>query len=221
AQVARYFSQAHLYLNGTSWLTSVLPLMMRLSAARTRPPVSAAAEDAAGAAMALSAWLCAAARGAPVPALSEAVLPAGVAGVSSQFSIVVPCIWLLAGFAFFEAFVAGAHGAYGTHDFRFGQRRDCGGCRRGGNGGGFAHGNGIEFAASAGGFLGVGRADGAQVVRGLQPAHPGQLVDVVQLLARNAGHEDVERLRLVYPFGAPRRAFDHPGRIDFEGGGIK
>src|SRR3546814_8116279 len=35
--VARYFSQAHLYLNGTSWLTSVLPLMMRLSAARTRP----------------------------------------------------------------------------------------------------------------------------------------------------------------------------------------
>src|SRR5512135_2561122 len=36
AQVARYFSQAHLYLNGTSWLTSVRPLMMRLSAAFTR-----------------------------------------------------------------------------------------------------------------------------------------------------------------------------------------
>src|SRR5690606_14515898 len=36
AQVARYFSQAHLYLKGTSWLTSVVPLMMRLSAARTR-----------------------------------------------------------------------------------------------------------------------------------------------------------------------------------------
>src|ERR1700712_2406720 len=36
AHVARYFSQAHLYLNGTSWLTSVLPLMMRLSAALTR-----------------------------------------------------------------------------------------------------------------------------------------------------------------------------------------
>src|SRR5690606_9539760 len=35
-QVARYFSQAHLYLKGTSWLTSVVPLMMRLSAARTR-----------------------------------------------------------------------------------------------------------------------------------------------------------------------------------------
>src|SRR6185369_8837787 len=33
---ARYFSQAHLYLKGTSWLTSVWPLMMRLSAASTR-----------------------------------------------------------------------------------------------------------------------------------------------------------------------------------------
>src|SRR5512139_1320345 len=36
AQVERYFSQAHLYLNGTSWLTSVWPLMIRLSAALTR-----------------------------------------------------------------------------------------------------------------------------------------------------------------------------------------
>src|SRR6476620_7744711 len=36
AHVARYFSQAHLYLNGTSWLTSVWPLMIRLSAAFTR-----------------------------------------------------------------------------------------------------------------------------------------------------------------------------------------
>src|SRR5262245_42249145 len=36
AQVARYFSQAHLYLKGTSWLSSVWPLMMRLSAAFTR-----------------------------------------------------------------------------------------------------------------------------------------------------------------------------------------
>src|SRR3954469_26037911 len=35
-QVARYFSHAHLYLNGTSWLTSVWPLMIRLSAALTR-----------------------------------------------------------------------------------------------------------------------------------------------------------------------------------------
>jgi hypothetical protein len=37
AHAERYFSQAHLYLNGTSWLTSVEPLMMRLSEARTRP----------------------------------------------------------------------------------------------------------------------------------------------------------------------------------------
>src|SRR5436190_21737008 len=36
AHPARYFSQAHLYLKGTSWLTSVLALMMRLSSARTR-----------------------------------------------------------------------------------------------------------------------------------------------------------------------------------------
>src|SRR4051812_32508945 len=41
-QVARYFSQAHLYLKGTSWLTSVCPLMMRLSAAETRRWLAAA-----------------------------------------------------------------------------------------------------------------------------------------------------------------------------------
>src|SRR3990167_7686066 len=51
AQVARYFSQAHLYLNGTSWLTSVLPLMMRLSATlmRRAPGVPALAEEERGA----------------------------------------------------------------------------------------------------------------------------------------------------------------------------
>src|SRR3954467_701669 len=43
AQVARYFSQAHLYLKGTSWLTSVWPLMMRLSAAFTRRATGACA----------------------------------------------------------------------------------------------------------------------------------------------------------------------------------
>src|SRR5882757_6682316 len=37
AQADRYLSQAHLYFRGTSWLTSVCPLMMRLSSARTRP----------------------------------------------------------------------------------------------------------------------------------------------------------------------------------------
>src|SRR3974390_1361540 len=35
AQPARYFSHAHLYLNGTSWFTSVRALMTRLSSART------------------------------------------------------------------------------------------------------------------------------------------------------------------------------------------
>jgi hypothetical protein len=35
-------SQAHLYLNGTGWLTSVWPLMMRLSSAFTRLATSAA-----------------------------------------------------------------------------------------------------------------------------------------------------------------------------------
>src|SRR5690606_37476923 len=52
AQVARYFSQAHLYLKGTSWLTSVWPLMMRLSAAFTRPPVPGWLAAAAGVAAA-------------------------------------------------------------------------------------------------------------------------------------------------------------------------
>src|SRR4029079_18417914 len=46
AQVARYFSQAHLYLNGTSWLTSVAPLMIRLSEALTRRAIGAVAATA-------------------------------------------------------------------------------------------------------------------------------------------------------------------------------
>src|SRR5688572_1924141 len=36
AQAAMYFSQAHLYLNGTSWLTSALELMTCLSSTVTR-----------------------------------------------------------------------------------------------------------------------------------------------------------------------------------------
>src|SRR5881275_974549 len=36
AQAARYFSQAHLYLNGTSWLTSAFELMTFLSSTETR-----------------------------------------------------------------------------------------------------------------------------------------------------------------------------------------
>src|SRR5215470_12193283 len=49
AQPDRYFSHAHLYLNGTSWLTSVWPLMMRLSATFTRASDEAAAVLAAAA----------------------------------------------------------------------------------------------------------------------------------------------------------------------------
>src|SRR3954470_16174055 len=39
AQAAMYFSQAHLYLNGTSWLTSALELMTFLSSTETRRTV--------------------------------------------------------------------------------------------------------------------------------------------------------------------------------------
>src|SRR5690606_20709992 len=132
AQVARYFSQAHLYLNGTSWLTSVLPLMMRLSAARTRAAVSAAALAAAADAAIASSWPSGA-RGAEAPALPFAA--AGeVVGVSSQFNIIGFRIRLLAGFAFFESFVAGAHGACVAHQFGFGKVGS--NCRDGGAMGG-------------------------------------------------------------------------------------
>jgi hypothetical protein len=49
--VARYFSQAHLYLKGTNWLTSVWPLMMRLSAAFTRRAAPVGADGAGVAAV--------------------------------------------------------------------------------------------------------------------------------------------------------------------------
>src|SRR5690554_2665360 len=39
AQPARYLSHAQWYLNGTSWFTSVWPLMARLSETLTRPLV--------------------------------------------------------------------------------------------------------------------------------------------------------------------------------------
>src|SRR5215204_5248709 len=57
AQALMYFSQAHLYLNGTSWLTSALELMIRLSSTRmrrcaaagaSRDGACAVAEDGAG-----------------------------------------------------------------------------------------------------------------------------------------------------------------------------
>src|SRR5688500_8051472 len=43
AQAAMYFSQAHLYLNGTSWLTSALELMTDLSSTLTRRTRASAA----------------------------------------------------------------------------------------------------------------------------------------------------------------------------------
>ena len=54
AQAAMYFSQAHLYLNGTSWLTSALELMICLSSTLMRRNASpeaippSAADGAAG-----------------------------------------------------------------------------------------------------------------------------------------------------------------------------
>src|SRR5690606_39140282 len=91
AQVARYFSQAHLYLHGTSWLTSVSPLMMLLSTARPRGVAApaactaAAGWGAAGGCMALSSKTR---EGCGVAVAGRSVGAAGVLGVSSQFNIV-------------------------------------------------------------------------------------------------------------------------------------
>src|SRR5256886_10516623 len=68
AQAARYFSHAHLYLNGTSWLTSALELMTFLSSTVT---LRKAAGD-----------------GSSVPAL-RGTKPGCTAG-SSKLSIVPP-----------------------------------------------------------------------------------------------------------------------------------
>src|SRR5689334_2951583 len=54
AHADRYFSHAHLYLNGTSWLTSVWPLMMRLSATLTRRNSAGAPGESAANAAAVS-----------------------------------------------------------------------------------------------------------------------------------------------------------------------
>src|SRR5512147_651301 len=85
AQPARYFSHAHLYLKGTSWFTSVAPLITRLSAACTRV---AAAVDSTGSAI-----------GADGIGAAEGMREATAgcrAGVksSSKFSIVLNLLWL-------------------------------------------------------------------------------------------------------------------------------
>src|SRR5512139_1975661 len=78
AQPARYFSHAHLYLKGTSWFTSVAPLITRLSEACTRRVLDSTERGAAGVSALASAGMGAAAA------------MRGAAGVksSSKFSIV-------------------------------------------------------------------------------------------------------------------------------------
>src|SRR5687767_6027794 len=51
AQAARYFSQAHLYLKGTSWLTSAFELMTCLSSTLTRRRTSPAGASSSFAAL--------------------------------------------------------------------------------------------------------------------------------------------------------------------------
>src|SRR5690606_17736992 len=100
AQVARYFSQAHLYLKGTSWLTSVLPLMMRLSTAETRRLWAAAAvtEGAAcgaGAGIACACSCCRRGCGAwPEGRPADARGCEGVLTSSSQLSMAFPVLRL-------------------------------------------------------------------------------------------------------------------------------
>src|SRR4051794_39033247 len=77
AQVARYFSHAHLYLNGTSWLTSVLPLMIRLSAARTRRVADAGVEAGAVATGRSAGKVASVARGGAATADGKAVTARG------------------------------------------------------------------------------------------------------------------------------------------------
>ncbi len=113
AQVARYFSQAHLYLNGTSWLTSVWPLMMRLSATLTR----CAAATGVGSAgcrprqrrrrMASSSVR----RGAAALPPARRGRGIGVVLLRPRTALIMSGIRLLAGFAFFETRVAWSHGA--------------------------------------------------------------------------------------------------------------
>ena len=66
----------------------------------------------------------------------------------------------------------------------------------------------------------MGCADGAQVIRGLEPAHPGELVQIVEFLAVRLRHVKVQRLCLVDPFLPARRRLNQPARIDLEGGGV-
>src|SRR5687767_7173021 len=201
AHAERYFSHAHWYLNGTSWLTSVDPLMTRLSATLTRLIRSSPAGCPAG----------------PRAACGD-----GVASVapccSSNCSICQPPFIPVSRIPVFRAPRPGtkllarlALGVVDRAEFRVARRR---GERAVGI-------HGVELAGGDGGLLRRGRAQRAQVVGRLEPADPGELVGLVELLARRARHVDVERLRLVHPLLAPRRALDQPLGLDLEGGGVE
>ena len=224
AQAARYFSQAHLYLNGTSWLTSVLPLMMRLSSTRMRRKPSGLLRH--GSPSQPSASRCATALGAVGTKLAVHARPHRrefrscsrcrvVELQHRRFPNVRFCKQALCRSD--TCALTGTPRMSGCRSRRTSARS----LRR-------ARRRIVEVSAAAmrdipavcghrvqlprlhRRFLGVRRAQRAQVVGGLQAAQPGELVGLVQLLARGAGHVDVERLRLVDPLLAPRRRLDQP-----------
>src|SRR5207244_6528154 len=79
----------------------------------------------------------------------------------------------------------------------------------------------VELATLAGRLLGRRRGERAQVVRGLQATHPGELVGFIQLFTGGAGHVDVEALRLVDPFLTARSRLDDPRGVDLERGRVE
>src|SRR5262249_5702431 len=96
---------------------------------------------------------------------------------------------LLASFAFLETWVARTQVAGSA--FLHSRSRSSWGSSRSRGSQTAIHRYGVQGAGLGGGFLHVGSSDGTQVVSSLQTAQPGQLVGLVQLLARGAGHVDV------------------------------
>src|SRR5690606_13804321 len=90
----------------------------------------------------------------------------------------------LAGFAGFEAIVAGAQRARLADDLSRGHGDGYGGfCSPPGECRGRYR---IELSAPARGFFGVGGAQRAQVVGRLETAYPGELVGFIEFAARDA-----------------------------------
>src|SRR5690349_24514913 len=91
AQPARYLSHAHLYLNGTSWLTSACPLMTRLSSTRTRLKLACSARCSASCCTARFAGARGIAAGpaeaSTAAGLGEALGEAGAVKSSSKLSM--------------------------------------------------------------------------------------------------------------------------------------